>query len=193
MTIRRFEHFTPQLGMDAWVADSAEVIGQVSLGAQVSIWPTCVLRGDINFIEIGARTNVQDGTIIHVTHASRFHPHGAPVRIGEDVTIGHRAVLHACTIESRSLIGMGSLVLDEAVVQSNVILGAGSVVPPKKVLQSGFLWLGAPARKVRELTQDELDYLGYSAAYYAELAARHRTSDLASDLASGVMSSPQES
>lgn len=178
MTIRSFEHFNPQLAIDAWVDDSAEVIGQVSLGAGSSVWPTAVLRGDINRIDIGARTNVQDGTVMHVTHASRFHSRGAPVWVGDDVTIGHRAVLHACTIEARSLIGMGSLVLDEAVVQSNVILGAGSVVPPKKVLESGFLWLGAPARKVRALTDEELEYLGYSATYYAELAARHRASSL---------------
>jgi len=178
MTIRAFEHFTPQLGSNAWVADSAEVIGQVSLGDESSIWPTAVLRGDINRIEIGARSNVQDGSVIHVTHASRFHARGAPTMVGDDVTIGHRAVLHACTLEGRCLIGMGSLVLDEAVVQSNVILGAGSVVPPKKVLESGFLWLGAPARKVRALTDEELEYLGYSATYYAELAARHRASAL---------------
>jgi carbonic anhydrase/acetyltransferase-like protein (isoleucine patch superfamily) len=150
----------------------------VILGESSSIWPTAVLRGDINRIEIGARSNVQDGSVIHVTHISRFHSRGAPTRVGDDVTIGHRAVLHACTIEARSLIGMGSLVLDEAVVQSNVILGAGSVVPPKKVLESGFLWLGAPARKVRALTDEELEYLGYSAIYYAELAARHRASSL---------------
>ena len=178
MTVRNFEHFSPQLAQGAWVDDSAVVMGQVSLGAESSVWPTSVLRGDINRIDIGARTNVQDGTVMHVTHASRFHPRGAPVWVGDDVTIGHRAVLHACTIESRSLIGMGSLVLDEAVVQSNVILGAGSVVPPKKVLESGFLWLGAPARKVRALTDEELEYLGYSATYYAELAARHRASVL---------------
>ncbi|OYY74739.1 MAG: gamma carbonic anhydrase family protein [Gammaproteobacteria bacterium 28-57-27] len=178
MTIRGFENFTPQLAPSAWVDDSAEVIGQVVLGEGSSIWPTSVLRGDINRIDIGARSNVQDGTVIHVTHASRFHTQGAPVWVGDDVTIGHRAVLHACTLESRCLIGMGSLVLDEAVVQSNVILGAGSVVPPKKVLESGFLWLGAPARKVRTLTEEELEYLGYSATYYAELAARHRASTL---------------
>ena len=176
MTIRSFEHFNPQLAADAWVDDSAEVIGQVSLGAGSSVWPTAVLRGDINRIDIGARTNVQDGTVMHVIHASRFHSRGAPVWVGDDVTIGHRAVLHACTLEGRCLVGMGSLVLDEAVVQPNVILGAGSVVPPKKVLESGFLWLGAPARKVRVLTDEELEYLGYSATYYAELAARHRES-----------------
>ncbi|MEW5837303.1 MAG: gamma carbonic anhydrase family protein [Pseudomonadota bacterium] len=178
MTIRLFEHFSPTVGQDAWVAERAEVIGQVRLGAQSSVWPMAVLRGDINHIEIGARSNVQDGTIIHVTHASRFHPRGAPVWVGEDVTIGHRAVLHACTVHDRALIGMGSLILDEAVIESNVIVGAGSVVPPHKVLESGFLWLGAPARKVRELTVEELEYLGYSATYYAELAARHRASSL---------------
>lgn len=178
MTIRAFENFTPQLAPGAWVDVSAVVMGQVVLGENSSIWPTAVLRGDINRIEVGARSNVQDGTVIHVTHASRFHTRGAPTLVGDDVTIGHRAVLHACTIEARSLIGMGSLVLDEAVVQSNVILGAGSVVPPKKVLESGFLWLGAPARKVRALTDEELEYLGYSATYYAELAARHRASSL---------------
>jgi carbonic anhydrase/acetyltransferase-like protein (isoleucine patch superfamily) len=182
MTIRSFEDFTPQLAPGAWVDASAEVIGQVMLGADSSIWPTTVLRGDINRIEIGARTNVQDGSVIHVTHASRFHARGAPVWVGDDVTIGHRAVLHACTLETRCLVGMGSLVLDEAVVQSNVILGAGSVVPPKKVLESGFLWLGAPARKVRALTDEELEYLGYSAMYYAELAQRHRVSALSSAL-----------
>ena len=184
MTIRLFEHFSPTLGEDAWVAERAEVIGQVTLGAQSSVWPMTVLRGDINRIDIGARTNVQDGTVIHVTHASRFHSRGAPVWVGEDVTIGHRAVLHACTVHDRALIGMGSLILDEAVVESNVIVGAGSVVPPHKVLESGFLWLGAPARKVRELTEEELEYLGYSATYYAELAMRHR--------ASALMSAPVE-
>ena len=184
MTIRNFEHFSPMLGDNVWVADRAEVIGQVSLGAQSSIWPMAVLRGDINSIGIGARTNVQDGTVIHVTHASRFHARGAPVWVGDDVTIGHRAVLHACTVHDRALMRMGSLTMDEAVIESNVIVGAGSVVPPHKVLESGFLWLGAPARKVRELTEEELEYLGYSATYYAELAARHR--------ASALMSAPVE-
>lgn len=174
MTIRSFEQHSPQLAPDAWVDPSAVVLGQVALGAGSSVWPMCVLRGDINRIEIGARSNVQDGVVMHVTHASRFHPRGAPVRVGDDVTIGHRAVLHACTVEERCLIGMGALVLDEAVLQREVMLGAGSVVPPGKVLESGYLWLGAPARKVRALTDQELEYLGYSAAYYAELAARHR-------------------
>lgn len=174
MTIRRFEAHMPELENGAWVDPTALVTGQVRLGRDSSIWPMSVLRGDINRIEIGARTNVQDGTIVHVTHASRFNPRGAPVIVGSDVTIGHKAVLHACSIEERSLIGMGAVVLDEAVIQREVIVGAGSVVPPGKVLESGYLWLGAPARKVRPLTDEEFEYLGYSAEYYVELAARHR-------------------
>ncbi|MEW6445213.1 MAG: gamma carbonic anhydrase family protein [Pseudomonadota bacterium] len=176
MTVRHFEGYAPELAEGAWVDPSALVTGQVKLGRDSSIWPMSVLRGDINRIEIGARSNVQDGVIVHVTHASRFNPRGAPVSVGEDVTVGHKAVLHACTIEERCLIGMGSLILDEAVIRREVIVGAGSVVPPGKELESGYLWLGAPARKVRPLTDEELEYLGYSANYYVELAARHRAS-----------------
>jgi len=176
MTIRRFEGHTPILEAGAWVDPTALVTGQVRLGTDASIWPMSVLRGDINRIEIGARTNVQDGTIVHVTHASRFNPRGAPVIVGDDVTVGHKAVLHACSIEERCLIGMGAVILDEAVIRREVIVGAGSVVPPGKELESGFLWLGAPARKVRPLTDEELEYLGYSADYYVDLARRHRSS-----------------
>ncbi len=176
MTIRRFEGHMPELETGAWVDPTALVTGQVHLGRDASIWPMSVLRGDINRIEIGVRSNVQDGTIVHVTHASRFNPRGAPVTVGADVTVGHKAVLHACTIEERCLIGMGSVILDEAVIRREVIVGAGSVVPPGKELESGYLWLGAPARKVRPLTDEELEYLGYSAEYYVELAARHRAS-----------------
>ena len=176
MTIQRFEGHTPILEAGAWVDPTALVTGQVRLGTDASIWPMSVLRGDINRIEIGARTNVQDGTIVHVTHASRFNPRGAPVIVGADVTVGHKAVLHACSIEERCLIGMGAVILDEAVIRREVIVGAGSVVPPGKELESGFLWLGAPARKVRPLTDEELEYLGYSADYYVELARRHRGS-----------------
>lgn len=178
MTIRRFEGHSPTLEAGAWVDPTALVTGQVHLGRDASIWPMSVLRGDINRIEIGARTNVQDGTIVHVTHASRFNPRGAPVIVGHDVTIGHKAVLHACTIEERCLIGMGAVVLDEAVIRREVIVGAGSVVPPGKELESGYLWLGAPARKVRPLTDEELEYLGYSADYYVELARRHASGEV---------------
>ncbi|MEF3194228.1 MAG: gamma carbonic anhydrase family protein [Halothiobacillaceae bacterium] len=177
MTIRRFEGHMPMLEAGAWVDPTALVMGQVHLGRDASIWPMSVLRGDINRIEIGARTNIQDGTIIHVTHASRFNPRGAPVIVGSDVTVGHKVVLHACTIEERCLIGMGAVVLDEAVIRREVIVGAGSVVPPGKELESGYLWLGAPARKVRPLTDEELEYLGYSADYYVQLARRHASGE----------------
>ncbi len=173
MTVRHFEGRAPMLEEGAWVDPTAVVIGDVHLGKEASIWPMSVLRGDINRIEIGARTNVQDGCIVHVTHASRFNSRGAPARIGDDVTVGHKAVLHACTIEERCLIGMGAVVLDEALIRREVIVGAGSVVPPGKELESGYLWLGVPARKVRPLSDEELEYLGYSAEFYAGLARQH--------------------
>jgi len=133
-----------------------------------------VLRGDIHEIHVGKRTNIQDGSVVHVTHESRFNPNGFPTLIGENVTIGHKAIIHACRIDDLSLIGMGAILLDGCHVQSEVIVGAGSVVPPGKVLESGYLWLGSPARRVRALTAQELEYLNYSANYYVELKNRHR-------------------
>lgn len=174
MTTRSFEGHEPSLGAGAWVDDTALVLGRVTLGEDSSIWPMSVLRGDIHDIRIGKRTNIQDGTVIHVNHDSAYCPGGMPTIVGDDVTVGHKAMLHACTIEDRCLIGMGSVVLDGAVVRSEVLVGAGSVVPPGKELESGYLWLGTPVRKVRPLTQDELDYFRYSADYYAQLKDRHR-------------------
>ena len=174
MSIRKFEEFTPQLDNNAWVDDTALVLGRVVLGEDTSVWPMSVLRGDINEIRVGKRTNIQDGTIVHVTHAGRFNPSGFPTIIGDEVTIGHQAVIHACRIDNLSLIGMGAVLLDGCHVQSKVIVGAGSVVPPGKVLESGYLWLGSPVRRVRELTSEELEYLPYSADYYVQLKNRHR-------------------
>lgn len=174
MAIRTFEGVTPEVHPTAWVDETALVIGHVTIGADSSVWPTTVLRGDINRITVGERSNIQDGCVVHVNHASQFNPEGAPVTIGNDVTVGHKAILHACTVHDRCLIGMGATVLDEAVIPSDVIVGAGSLVPPGRELESGFLWLGSPARKVRELTEQELTYLRYSAEYYAELKERHR-------------------
>ena len=174
MAIRDFEGHSPIISDSAFVDSMALVIGDVHLGDGASVWPMCVLRGDINRIRVGSNTNIQDGTIIHVNHASEFNPEGDPVIIGNDVTIGHQAVIHACTIEDRALIGMGAKVLDKAVIQSEVYVGAGSVVAPGKVLESGFLYVGTPAKKARPLTDDEIKYLAYSAEYYASLQARHR-------------------
>lgn len=173
MTIKRFENHIPEIHPTAYVDDMAYVSGQTTLAEGVSVWPTAVLRGDINRIQIGRLTNVQDGAVLHVTHAGAYtHPNGIPLIIGEEVTIGHRAVLHACTIGNRCLIGMGATVLDAAVVEDDVIIGAGSLVPPGKVLASGYLYVGSPVKQARPLTDKERAHLRYSAEYYRTLALR---------------------
>lgn len=176
MTIRSFEGTKPHIAISAFVDETALVIGDVEIGADSSVWPMCVVRGDIHRIRIGARTNLQDGTVIHVTHDSRFCPGGQPTHIGNDVTVGHRAILHACTIEDLGLIGMGTTVMDGAVVQSKVMVGANSLVPPNKVLESGHLYVGSPVKKMRPLNDKELEFLEYSARHYARLKERHQES-----------------
>lgn len=173
MSIESFEQHYPQLHPTAYVHPAAYVSGQTWLAAGVSIWPMAVLRGDINAITVGERTNVQDGAVLHVTHGSAYsRPEGYPLRIGADVTIGHRAVLHACTVGNRCLIGMGAILLDGAVLEDEVMVGAGSLVATGKHLESGYLYLGSPAKPVRPLTPQERAYLVYSAQYYVELARR---------------------
>lgn len=172
--LRAFDGKTPELEAGAWVDQTALVIGDVVLGAEVSVWPMTVIRGDVNYIRIGARTNVQDGTIVHVAHAGGMNPEGFPTIVGEDVTIGHNAVVHACTIGDRCLIGMSATIMDGAVLEDEVIVGAGSMVPPGKHLRAGHLYIGSPAREKRPLTEDEKGFLRYSAAHYVELAARHQ-------------------
>lgn len=174
MSVRSFENAYPIIPSSAYIDESAVVIGNVTLGEHSSIWPFAVVRGDINHIKIGARSNIQDGTIVHVTHAGPFNPQGFATDIGDDVTVGHQVVLHGCTIQNEVLVGIGSRILDGAVVESQVYIGAGSLVPPGKVLESGYLWLGSPVQKIRKLTQKELDFLAYSAKYYANLAQRSR-------------------
>jgi carbonic anhydrase/acetyltransferase-like protein (isoleucine patch superfamily) len=141
----------------------------VALADDVSIWPGAVLRGDVNTIQVGARTNIQDGTICHVTHDGPYTPGGQPLVLGADITVGHGAILHACTIGDRCLIGMGALVLDEAEIEADVMLAAGSLVSPGKRLASGHLYRGRPAEPVRELSEKELEMLRYSAAHYVRL------------------------
>jgi carbonic anhydrase/acetyltransferase-like protein (isoleucine patch superfamily) len=176
MTIRRFEDQQPRIAATAYVDHTAVVVGAVEIGEDASIWPLCVVRGDVHAITIGARTSIQDGTVIHVTHDGPFSPGGQATRVGDDVTVGHKALLHACTIENLCLIGMGVIVMDKAVVQSHVIVGAGSVVPPGKVLESGFLYVGSPVKRVRPLTAREREFLAYSAQHYVRLKERHRRS-----------------
>jgi len=169
-----FDGMRPACTRAAYVAASAEVIGDVALGEDASVWPQAVLRGDVNSIRIGARTNVQDGCVLHVTHDGPYTPGGFALEIAEDVTVGHGAVLHGCTVGARCLVGIRATVLDGAVLEDEVLLAAGALVPPGRRLESGFLYRGQPARKARALTGEEREALAYSARHYVELARRHR-------------------
>jgi carbonic anhydrase/acetyltransferase-like protein (isoleucine patch superfamily) len=173
MTLRNFESFTPTVAASAYVDTTALVIGQVRIGEDSSIWPLSVIRGDIHFIAIGERTNVQDGTVIHVTHDGPFNPGGFATTIGNDVTVGHKVMLHGCTIGDRVLIGMGSIIMDGVIVESDVVVGGGSLVPPGKRLESGYLYVGSPVKQIRKLKDTELQYFIYSAGKYVELKNRH--------------------
>lgn len=174
MPVRRFETHTPRIAESAYIDPLALVIGDVEVGANVSIWPQVVVRGDIHSIKIGDNTNIQDGSVLHVSHDSEFAPGGFPLVVGRGVTVGHMVVLHGCTLEDGCLIGMGSLVMDGAVIQAGAMLGAGSLVSPGMVVEGGYLWLGRPARRVRRLTPEEQRYLKYSAEHYVRLKNRHR-------------------
>ena len=174
MAIRDFDGKSPEIAGSAFVDETAVVIGEVTIGEEASIWPTTVLRGDIHSIRVGRRSNVQDGSVVHVTHASRFNPDGYPTTIGEEVTVGHRVVLHGCTIGNRCLIGMGATILDGAVIEDEVIIGAGALVTQGKRLASGYLYVGTPAQQARPLTDQEREFLGYSAEHYARLGAKHK-------------------
>ena len=169
MPIRSFQGLHPSLGQGVYVAPSAEVIGQVILGDDASIWPFASVRGDMQGITIGARTNIQDGSVLHTTHDSKYFPKGFALTIGNDVTIGHRVILHGCKVNDFCLIGMGSILLDGVIVESDVIVGAGSLVPPGKVLDSGYLWVGSPVVKKRPLKPEEIEFIRYSAKNYVAL------------------------
>ena len=174
MTIRAYLNHMPQLGERVYVDEAAVVIGKVSLADEVSIWCGAVVRGDVNTIQIGKRSNVQDGSVLHVTGGSANHPAGSPLIIGEDVTIGHHVTLHGCIIGNRVLVGMGAIVLDDVVIEDEVMIGAGSLVPPRKRLQSGLMYMGSPAKAVRELTEAEKAFLRQSAQNYVATAAAYR-------------------
>lgn len=173
MTIRTYQGKAPSLGERVFVDASAVVIGDVEIGADSSVWPLVTIRGDMHRIRIGARTSVQDGSVLHITHAGPFNPDGFPLTIGDEVTIGHKVLLHGCSIGSRILVGMGSIVMDGAVIEDEVILGAGSLVPPGKTLESGFLYVGSPVKKVRPLTDKERAFFGYTAGNYVKLKDQH--------------------
>lgn len=174
MATRSFQGKTPKLGDGVFVDDTALVIGDVQVGADSSLWPMSVARGDVNHIRIGARSNIQDGSVLHVTHPHEDEPNGHPLIVGEDVTVGHKVILHGCTIGDFCLIGMSSTIMDGAILEDYILLGAGSLVPPGKVLKGGYLWLGSPVRKVRALSDDERRWIEYSARHYVELKNQHQ-------------------
>lgn len=176
MAVRPFAGQTPNVGNDVFIDETAVIIGDVTLADNASVWPHCSLRGDLLSIHIGNNTNIQDQTIIHTTHQSQYHQ-GAKVQIGDSVTIGHGAIIHGCTIQDLSLVGMGAIILDHAVVESFVIVGAGSVVGPNKVLESGYVWLGNPVRKARALTEEERQFMRYSADNYVKLKNKYLLSE----------------
>lgn len=167
--LRTYQGHTPKLGAHVYVDSAAVVIGDVELGDDTSIWPAVVIRGDMHHIRIGARTSVQDGSVLHITHASDFNPAGHPLLIGDDVTVGHSVCLHGCTIGNRVLVGIGSIILDGAVVEDEVVIGAGSLVPPGKRLESGFMYMGSPVKQVRPLKDSERRFFTYSANNYVNL------------------------
>ena len=172
-SVRTFKGMTPNLGSNVFVDPMATIIGDVTLGDDCSVWPNTVIRGDMHTIKVGKRCSLQDGSILHITHASDYNPGGYPLTLGDEVTVGHLVMLHGCTIGSRVLIGMQSMVMDGAVIEDNVVLGAGSLVPPGKILESGFLYVGRPAKQVRPLSEKELSYFSYTAGNYVKLKDEH--------------------
>ncbi|QWF71380.1 gamma carbonic anhydrase family protein [Methylomonas paludis] len=169
MSIRPYQNQLPKIGARVYIDSAAVVIGRVSLGDDVSVWPGTVIRGDVETISIGAGSNVQDGAVLHVSHAGDYSPQGRPLNIGLGVTIGHRAVVHGCTIGNYCLIGIGAIIMDGAVLEDYVMLGAGALVPPGKKLDSGFLYVGAPAKVARPLSDSEKEFLEYSYRHYIKL------------------------
>jgi carbonic anhydrase/acetyltransferase-like protein (isoleucine patch superfamily) len=174
MSTRTFQGHTPTLGERVFVDPSAVLIGDIEIGEDSSVWPLTVIRGDMHRIRIGQRTSIQDGSVLHITHAGPFNPDGFPLTIGDEVTVGHKVTLHGCTLGNRILVGMGSILMDGAVVEDDVIIGAGSLVPPGKTLESGFLYVGSPVKQARPLTDKERSFFSYTAGNYVKLKDQHR-------------------
>jgi carbonic anhydrase/acetyltransferase-like protein (isoleucine patch superfamily) len=167
--LRSYQGIFPVLGAKIYIDQSAVILGDITLADDVSIWPLVAARGDVNTMTIGARTNIQDGTVLHVTRKSEHNPNGNPLIIGSDVTVGHKCMLHGCTLGDRILVGMGAIIMDGAVIESDVFIGAGSLVPPNKTLTSGYLYVGNPVKKIRPLKESEAVFLKQSAVNYVEL------------------------
>ena len=159
----------PLVEQGVYIAPGATVIGRVTIGEDASLWPGCIIRGDVNSISIGRYSNIQDAAVLHVTQPTASQPEGYALTLGEGVTVGHRAVLHGCSIGNYCLIGIGAIIMDGAVIEDEVMIGAGSLVPPGKRLESGFLYVGAPVRKARELSHEERQFLTQSSRNYIRL------------------------
>ncbi len=163
-----WENHTPRIAASAFIAPTAIIAGDVEIGEQSSIWFHCTLRGDISPIRVGARSNVQDGSILHISGSTM------PCLIGDDVTIGHGAIVHAATIKNRAFVGMGAIVLDGAIIEENGMLAAGGLLSPGKIIGAGELWAGSPARLMRVMTEADLGRYARNAAHYVQLAARFK-------------------
>ncbi|MGR5134221.1 gamma carbonic anhydrase family protein [Vibrio alfacsensis] len=167
-SIRSYKGMSPRLGERVYVDSTSVLVGDIRVGDDSSVWPLVVARGDVNHIHIGKRTNIQDGSVLHVTHKNAENPNGYPLIIGNDVTVGHKVMLHGCEIHDRVLVGMGAIVLDAVVIESDVMIGAGSLVSPGKRLESGYLYVGSPAKQARPLSEKERAFLRKSASNYVQ-------------------------
>lgn len=177
----------PVLAENVLLHETAQVIGDVRIGRDSSVWCNAVLRGDVNRIVIGECSNIQDFAMGHVAHKTPAKPDGSPLVVGNHVTVGHAAILHGCRIGDECLIGMGCILMDDAVLQPRVMVGAGSLVPPGRVLETGFLYVGRPVVKVRALSDEEIAYLRYSAEHYVRVKDNHLASAGRPDGAMGAV------
>lgn len=177
MTIRSYKGITPTYDNSVYIDESSVLVGDITLGKDSSVWPLVAARGDVNYIRIGERTNIQDGSVLHLTRASKSNPDGYPLIIGDDVTVGHKVMLHGCQLGNRILVGMGAIVMDNAIVEDDVIIGGGSLVPPNKRLESGYLYVGSPVKQARPLTEQERAFLKISADNYVQLKDEYLAED----------------
>lgn len=172
--IRPYLDQMPQIDDSCYIDEMSVIIGDVTIAKNVSVWPFAVIRGDVNKIQIGKNSNVQDHCMLHVSHKSSAKPNGSPLIIGEDVTVGHHVTLHGCTIGNRVLVGINTVILDDVVIENDVMIGAGSLVPPRKILKSGYLYVGSPVQQIRPLTEKELEFLPYSAQHYVKVMNNYK-------------------
>lgn len=176
MPIYAFQDVMPTIDSSAFIHPDAVIIGDVHIGPNSSVWPGVVIRGDVNFIRIGERTNIQDGSILHVTRPSEKHPNGIPLIIGHGITIGHQVSLHACHLMDGCMIGIGAIVLDQAIVEQQSMVGAGSLVAPRKCVHQKELWIGSPAQRLRTMSDKELNAIAATTQNYCNLAQNYQRS-----------------